>query len=106
MSLDRPLLLIFGGGDAADQIKRSGQRITIAGSADLGKLLPNREMIRRLLIMRDHTPHPAELSDYPVVVNMITEAEHSAKLLENLQNLLSGVPGRVINPPEAVLRST
>jgi hypothetical protein len=106
MSTDRRLLFIFGGGDAADQISRSGPRISIAGSADLGKLLPNRDLIDRLLITRDHQPQPAEVSGYPVIVNMITEAENSANILGNLEKLLRGVPARVINPPEAVLRST
>jgi|tagenome__1003787_1003787.scaffolds.fasta_scaffold20989643_6 hypothetical protein len=106
MSADRPLLLIFGGGDEADRIRRSGQRITIAGSADLGKLLPNREMIHRLLITRDHQPHPAELQGYPVIVNMITEAENSARILAKLEEVLRGVPARILNPPETVLRST
>jgi len=106
MPADRPLLLIFGGGDEADQIRHSGQRITIAGSADLGKLLPNRELIHRALITRNHQPHPAELSDYRVIVNMITEAENSAQILGKLKELLRGFAGRVINPPDAVLRST
>jgi hypothetical protein len=106
MSADRPLLLIFGGGDEADRIRRSGQRITIAGSADLGKLLPNREMIHRLLITRDYEPHPAELKGYPVIVNMITEPENSARILGKLEEVVRGVQARVINPPEMVLRST
>ena len=100
MSTDRRLLFIFGGGDAADQISRSGPRISIAGSADLGKLLPNRDLIDRLLMTRDHQPQPAEVSGYPVIVNMITEAENSANILGNLEKLLRGVPARVINPPE------
>jgi hypothetical protein len=106
MSEDTPLLLIFGGGDEADQIRRSGERITIAGSADLGKLLTNRDLIHRLLITRNHRPQRTELSGYPVVVNMITEAETSARILGDLKNLLSGFAGRVINPPDAVLGST
>jgi glutathione synthase/RimK-type ligase-like ATP-grasp enzyme len=106
MSADRPLLLIFGGGDEADRIRRSGQHITIAGSADLGKLLPNREMLHRLLITRDHQPHREELSGYPVIVNLITEPENSARILARLKRLLRRVPARVINPPDAVLRST
>jgi glutathione synthase/RimK-type ligase-like ATP-grasp enzyme len=106
MSADRPLLLIFGGGDEADRIRRSGQHITIAGSADLGKLLPNREMLHRLLITRDHQPRREEVSGYPVIVNLITEPENSARILASLKQLLRGVPARVINPPDAVLRST
>ncbi|MEP7131169.1 MAG: hypothetical protein ABI770_08580 [Sphingomicrobium sp.] len=106
MSADQPLLLIFGGGDGADQIRRSGQRITIAGSSDFGKLLTNRDLIHRLLITRNHRPQPTELSGYPVIVNMITEAETSARILGDLKALLRGFAGRAINPPDAVLSST
>ena len=66
MSADQPLLLIFGGGDGADQIRRSGQRITIAGSSDLGKLLPDREKLHRLLVTRNQPPRKHDFSGYPV----------------------------------------
>jgi glutathione synthase/RimK-type ligase-like ATP-grasp enzyme len=39
-------------------------------------------------------------------LNLITEAEKNSKVLENLRKLLRGLPGKIINPPEAVLRST
>jgi hypothetical protein len=106
MAGNQRLLFIFGGGDEADQVTRSGQRITISGSADLGKLLPDRDLIDRLLITRGQQPQRSELNGYPVIVNMITEAERNAAILHKLEDLLSGFPGRVINPPDAVLRST
>jgi len=104
MAAPSPLLLVFGSGDEADQVVRSGTRTHIRGSSDLGRLLPNRDMIHRLLV----TPEPShvDLSRYPVIVNMITEAENNAKVLANFRSLLSGVSARVINRPEAVLRTT
>ena len=76
----------------------------VRGSSDLGRLIPNRDIIRRLLV----SPEGGQMdfSPYPVIVNMITEAENNAKVLENLRRLLTGVQSRVINPPEAVLRTT
>ena len=104
MSAPQPLLLVFGGGDEGDRVSRSGTRTYVIGSSDLGRLLPNREMIRRLLVTSE--PGHIDLSRFPVIVNMITEAEKSAKVLANLKAILAGVPSRVINPPDAVLRST
>lgn len=104
----RPLLLVFGTGDQADQMNHEGNRVFVTGSADLGRLLPNREALHRLQV----SASPLKLSDlpnlspYPVVVNMITEAEHSAKVLENLRTMLRDYRGRVVNPPRAVLSST
>jgi hypothetical protein len=99
-----PLLLVFGSGDEVDQFGRSGSRMYVRGSSDLGRLIQNRDIIRRLLVSPEGGQ--VDFSPYPVIVNMITEAENNAKVLENLRRLLTGVRSRVINPPEAVLRTT
>ena len=104
MPAPSPILYIFGSGDEADQVSRSGTRVQIRGSSDLGRLLPNRDVIRRLIVS-PATGH-VDFSPYPVIVNLITEAENNAKVLANLRSLLSGVPSRVVNCPEAVLRTT
>jgi hypothetical protein len=79
-------------------------RGTIRGSSDLGRLYPHRDVIDRLLV----TPRreQIDLSGYPVIVNMITEAEKNVKVLATVRALLAGVRSRVINPPDAVLRTT
>lgn len=104
MAASSPLLLVFGSGDESDQVHRSGSRTHVRGSSDLGRLLVNRDAIRRLLIAPGEGH--VDLNDYPVIVNMITEAENNAKVLLKFQELLSGVSSRVINRPEAVLRTT
>ena len=108
MTGDADLLFIIGGGDEADQITRTGSRILVAGSSDLTKLLLDREPHHRLHVTRNYfrQGRQADLTGYRVLVNLITEAEHNDKVLENLKKLLRGVPGRVINKPEAVLRTT
>jgi hypothetical protein len=40
------------------------------------------------------------------VLNLITDPDQNPKTLETLRKMLRGYGGRVINPPEAVLRST
>ena len=108
MTGDADLLFIIGGGDEADQITRTGSKIIVAGTTDLTKLLLDREPHHRLHVTRNYfrQGRQADLTGYRVLVNLITEAEHNDKVLENLKKLLRGVPGRVINKPEAVLRTT
>ena len=99
------LLFLFGSGDEGDQVvSRAPGRGIIRGSSDLGRLFPHRDMIDRMLV----TPHQAhvDVSSYPVIVNMITEAEKNTKVLATARKLLAGVQSRVINPPDAVLRTT
>jgi hypothetical protein len=108
MTAQPPLLFIFGGGDEADQVARSGARTYLKGSTDLGRLLPETVVRHRLVVTPEflrRTPRP-DLSGYPVIANLITEAEHNARILRDVETLLRGVPGRIINPPDAVLRST
>jgi hypothetical protein len=108
MSSQPPLLFIFGGGDAADQVARSGTRTYLKGSTDLGRLLPDTVVRHRLVVSPEffrRTPKP-DFSGYPIIANLITEAEHNASILGELETLLRGFPGRIINPPGAVLRST
>jgi hypothetical protein len=108
MERDADLLFIIGGGDEADQITRAGSRIIVEGSSDLTKLLLDRVPHHRLHVTRNYFRQGrlADLTGYRTLVNLITEAEHNDKVLENLKKLLRGVPGRVINKPEAVLRTT
>jgi hypothetical protein len=47
-----------------------------------------------------------QLTRYRHLLNLITEPEHNDRVLDNLRKLLRGVPGKVINRPEAVLRSS
>lgn len=108
MSGDAALLFIIGSGDDADRITQAGSRILVTGSSDLTKLLVPPEPHHRLHVTRNYfrQGRQADLSGYKVLLNLITEPEANAKTLENLKKVLRGVPGRVINKPEAVLRST
>ena len=108
MSGDAALLFIIGGGDDADRITEAGSKIVVTGSSDITKLLVPPEPHHRLHVTRNYfrQGRQADLTGYKVLLNLITEPEANAKTLENLKKLLRGVRGRVINPPEAVLRST
>lgn len=107
MAANPPLLFIFGFGDEFDQVTKFRFRTRVTGSTDLGRLLPDEVVRHRLVVTPDSFDGPPpDLRRYPVIANMITEAEHSAGLLRSLDKWLSKVPQRVINRPAAVLRTT
>jgi hypothetical protein len=108
MSGDATLLFIIGGGDEADRVMQTGSKIIVSGTTDLTKLLLDRVPHHRLHVTRNYfrQGRQADLTGYRTLVNLITEAEQNSRVLENLKKLLRGVPGRVINKPEAVLRTT
>ena len=108
MSGDADLLFIIGGGDEADRVMQTGSKIVVTGTTDLTKLLLDRVPHHRLHVTRNYFRQGrlADLTGYRVLVNLITESEQNSKVLENLRKLLRGVPGRVINKPEDVLRTT
>ena len=105
---DATLLFIIGSGDDADRITQTGAKLIVTGTSDLSKLLLNRVPHHRLNVTRNYfrQGRGADLTGYKILLNLITEPEGNAKVLENLKKLLRGVPGRVINRPEAVLRTT
>ena len=102
-----PLLFIIGGGDEADGIVQSGSKLVASGTTDLDRLV-EREPYHRLHVTRNlfRKGRVPELDSYRVLVNLITEPEKNVRVLEIVRKLLRGARGRVINRPEAVLRST
>jgi len=108
MSGDASLLYIIGSGDDADLVQQVEGKLIVTGTSDLTKLLLDRVPHHRLHVGRNYfrQGRQADVTGYRTIVNLITEAEQNVKVLENLRKLLRGVPGRVINKPEAVLRST
>jgi len=108
MPADPSLLFIIGGGDDADRITLVGSKAIVTGTTDLTKLLLDRVPHHRLHVTRNYfrQGRQADLTGYRTLVNLITEPEQNSKVLENLRKLLRGLPGRVINKPEAVLRTT
>lgn len=101
------LLLIFGA-DRDDQIIAKDGHVKVMGSSDLYGLIDtdhphHRLQITRQFLRQNRRPN---LTRYHHILNLITEPERNDRVLDNLRRLLRGVPGKVINRPEAVLRST
>ncbi|MFL6787385.1 MAG: RimK family alpha-L-glutamate ligase [Sphingomicrobium sp.] len=104
----RPSLLFLVGADRDDQIRVQGSKVKVSGSSDIHLLVHPNQTYDLLQI----TPHMLrqrrrpDLTPYSCLVNLITEPERNERVLDNLRKLLRGVPGKVVNRPEAVLRST
>ncbi len=106
------LLLVVGGDREKPQ--RAAGKVRIGGNSDLFRLLPTTLALQQLNLGRQrgaarqlHRQHGApDLSRFDCVVNMVTDPDQNPKMLDMLKRLLRGYSGRVINRPEAVLRST
>ena len=108
-SLNVPVLFIIGSGDESDRIAHAGgTKILVTGASDLHRLLLDSDPYELLHVSRNFFRQTREtrLQHYRVLVNLITEPEQSRRTLDNLRKLLRGVPGKIVNPPDAVLRST
>jgi len=107
------VLIVTGG----DRIYRSATpgRVGILGVSDVDGLLPKDMPTRRLDLTMDLEPmlmmlkqqgSGGNLSAFHCVLNLVSEADRSPNTLEALRLLLRGYSGRVINRPEAVLRTS
>lgn len=99
---DATLLFIVGGE------MRVGEKISYFDCSDASKLLMQRVPYHRLHVTPNYfrQGRRADLSQYETIVNLLAEPEKNERVLDNLRKLLRGAPGKVINGPDAVLRST
>jgi hypothetical protein len=101
-----PLLLIVGGDGDGRAKAQGGYRI--GGNSDIYQLIPAAVRFDQLnmskqFLKQQGRPDPAR---YPCVLNLVTDPDQHPQTLERLRKLLRGHRGRVINRPEAVLRTT
>jgi hypothetical protein len=105
---NKATLLLLVGADRDDQIAVAGIRARSAGSSDIHQLIePNQP--RHLLQVTPHMlrqKRRPDLNPYTCLLNLVTEPERNERVLDSMRKLLRGVHGRVINRPEAVLRTT
>ena len=107
------VLTVIGG----DRIYKSSTpgRGRIIGLSDVDGLIPEAVATKRLdlsldleplLMMLKQQSGGGNLAAFDCVLNLVSEPDRSPKTLEALGLLLRGYHGRVINRPEAVLRTT
>ena len=101
-----PPLLIILGSDTNASARRGGYRV--GGNSDVYKLLPDGFAFDQLNLSKQflRTQERIDPARYPCVLNLVTDPDQHPRTLERLGKLLRGHRGRVINRPEAVLRTT
>ncbi|MGH6706701.1 MAG: ATP-grasp domain-containing protein [Sphingomicrobium sp.] len=101
-------LLFVVGTDQPERLKIEATRFSLGGTTDLYKLLGKGQPYNRLHMTPNYfrQARRPELSAYSCILNLITEPEENSRVLENLRKLLRGLPGKVVNHPDAVRRST
>jgi hypothetical protein len=107
MARGDPSLLYIVGADRPEQLQITGNSFQLAGSTDLYKLL-GQQPYHRLHMTPNYfrQARRPDIDGYDTFLNLITEPEHNSRVLDNLRKLLRGQHGKVVNRPEAVLRST
>lgn len=107
-------ILVVSGGDRMYPSSTPG-RFKIVGLADVDGLIAEGAQTKRLNLTVDLEPllmtlrqqsGGGDLSAFTCVLNLVAEPDHSPNTLEALHLLLRGYGGRVINRPEAVLRTS
>lgn len=107
MSARQAQLLFVIGSDQLAGTTDDG-RPRYAGCTDLHKLFDKREPVHALRLDKHalRQRKRPELHPYRAILNLITDPDQNPRTLDNLKKLLREYRGKVINHPDAVLRST
>ncbi len=102
-----PTVLVVIGIDDLTSIGHHSGKAVLSGSTDFGNfLMPgeyHRLHVRPDMLRNGQTP---VTEGYSHIVNFITEAETNRQVLDTLRKIVRGSNARIINSPDAVLRST
>ncbi len=99
-------LLLIGGSDRGP-VRSAKGGLRHVGNTDLFRLLGDDFQFDELHLSRNlrQLPWIPDLTPFACILNIITDPDQNPRTLDNLRKLLRGYRGRVINRPEAVLRS-
>ena len=101
-----PLLILIGSDHDAQARAKGGY--LVGGNSDIYQLLPDNFPFEQVNLSKQFlksgaVPDPAR---FDCVLNLVTDPDQHPKTLERAGKLLRGYKGRVVNRPEAVLRTT
>ncbi|MFL6787384.1 MAG: RimK family alpha-L-glutamate ligase [Sphingomicrobium sp.] len=107
MAARQATILFAIGSDGATGRTADGRPL-YEGCTDLHRLFDKREPVHVMTLTRQmlRQQRRPDLDPYRCVLNLVTDPDQNPRALENLRKLLRGFGGRVINPPEAVARTT
>lgn len=101
---DSAILFAIG----SDEERRTPDgRPAFEGCTDLHKLLGRDQPVHRMHVRRQMLRHARrpELDGYSHILNLVTDPDQNPQVLDTLKKLLRGYRGKVLNRPEAVLRT-
>ena len=101
-----PLLVVVGSDEAPREKARGGY--SLAGNSDVHQLIPESLRSDELNLSQPFLKagNRIETARYECVLNLVTDPDQHPRTLARLAKLLRGYKGKVINRPEAVLKST
>ncbi len=98
------------GSDLHDRMEiNSDATLAVEGSTDIAQLRVNDPVgFARVHVTKGYfrQSYRYDLSKFDVLLNQVTDADQHPRVLSTLVRMLAGYRGRVINRPEAVLRTT
>ena len=104
-----PALLYLVGSDSDTRLVFGPDPIPVTGSSDLNQLIDRGTPYHLMHVTRNffkQAPGRPNLLTFRTAVNLVTDPDQNPKVLGNIARLLRGFGGRIVNRPEAVLRST
>jgi glutathione synthase/RimK-type ligase-like ATP-grasp enzyme len=100
-------VLFLGGSDNNNSWNTVGRNM-VAGNTDIFQLLNERVPNDRLQITANYFRYAGapDLGPYHCVVNIVSDPDLNPQVLGNIRKILRGYRGKIINPPDAVMRTT
>lgn len=101
-------LLIVHGGDVDPAAKKQGDGFLATGNADIYKLLPETIAFDQVNLSKSFQRRQGktDVTRFERILNLVTDADQHPDTLASVGKLLRGYKGRVINRPEAILRTS
>jgi hypothetical protein len=100
-----PLLIVLGSDGDPHEKKAGGYRV--GGNSDVYQLLPDGFPFEQVNLSKQFMRQQGrpDMARYECILNLVTDPDQHPHTLETLRKLLRGHRGRVINRPEAVMRT-
>jgi len=108
-SQQAPPLLLIVGSDRDSELMMGPEPIPVTGGSDLSRLIDHRTPYCLMHVTKDYfdqAPCRPNLLPFRTVLNLVTDPDQNPRVLANVENVLGGFAGRIINRPDAVLCTT
>ena len=103
------LIAYLVGTDAETELAPDEAGLNAVGSTDMYRLRTRDPLAyARLQVTADHFEREVryDLDRFDILLNLVTDPDQNPRVLGNLARLVEGYRGRLLNPPDKVLRTT